>query len=446
MVDKVKIVKRIVGERYFDDDISVDRSKCVGIKHRDAKCRKCIEVCPTGALAIEKREILIDATSCINCGACVTACPTQALFSNWLPWKDLLSAASKSLDATHGHPVIACAKALGELEGMDDYDHDKVVELQCLERVDEGLLMALIASGARDIRFVCDDCVECDDGCMGAVWTVVVDDVRRMTRAVGCDFPLTVLHQMPDDVMHIEHTTLANKTLSRRDLFSSLKDEAKNAANVAFEETLADSRYGTVASFFGIYANGETALESASRGKICEWALGSLALTYMSGDGSAESAIENLGDATVNSRIFANIYIDGGKCQNCFRCVAYCKSSAIRKYMEEHRVAGFLTTPGKCTQCGICADLCRPKAIRIDDEVRVSDLLQERNYAATYKEWDEQRAERKRARQQAMEADEGAAERRARKRREAARKKAAEESAAGADAAVGAQSEPGVSE
>lgn len=421
MVDKVKIVKRIVGEKYFTDDIAVERAKCCGVKHRNATCRRCVEICPKGALSIEKRDLLIDAESCNHCGACITVCPTQALFSNWLPWKDLLASAQKSVEASHGHPVIACTRMLEELQGEDDYDRDKVVELQCLERVDESLLFAMIASGARDIRLACDDCVSCDDGCMGAVWTIVVDDVRAMARTVGCDFPITVVHEIPEDVEQIEHASLSNKKLSRRDLFSGFKDQAVAAANVAFEETLADSTYGTVAAMFGIYAGGETPLDKASRGKVCEWALGSLALAYDSEDGSAESAVENLDGVSMGSRLFSNIYIDGQKCTNCFLCVAYCKTFAIRRYSDKHRTLGFLTTPGLCVQCGLCVDLCKRHAISIDGQVRVTDLLQETTRAITYAKWEEQNASgaraSKRARE-AREAEEGAAERRARKRRE----------------------------
>jgi pyruvate formate lyase activating enzyme len=43
------------------------------------QCRKCMEVCPTGAIDVSsKDEIITDRRNCDNCGKCVEVCPTGA--------------------------------------------------------------------------------------------------------------------------------------------------------------------------------------------------------------------------------------------------------------------------------------------------------------------------------------------------------------------------------
>lgn len=46
-------------------------------------CKKCSEVCPTGAIEFSSGKALIDHSICIGCGECISVCPVRAISPNW---------------------------------------------------------------------------------------------------------------------------------------------------------------------------------------------------------------------------------------------------------------------------------------------------------------------------------------------------------------------------
>ncbi|MCP4762041.1 MAG: 4Fe-4S dicluster domain-containing protein [archaeon] len=62
---------------YLEGDIEFKSENCVG------GCDTCVDICPTGAISIEKadtpwdkgRKLVVDKDKCILCGTCTNACP-----------------------------------------------------------------------------------------------------------------------------------------------------------------------------------------------------------------------------------------------------------------------------------------------------------------------------------------------------------------------------------
>ena len=52
----------------------VDEKRCSG-------CGTCVDVCPTGAIALRQGMAIIDQERCSQCEACFHACPEQAILS-----------------------------------------------------------------------------------------------------------------------------------------------------------------------------------------------------------------------------------------------------------------------------------------------------------------------------------------------------------------------------
>ncbi|HET7680125.1 MAG TPA: 4Fe-4S dicluster domain-containing protein [Xanthobacteraceae bacterium] len=68
--------------QFTEDLCAHSRSKIVG-------CRRCLDLCPTGAIAPAGDHVAIDAQICAGCGQCAAACPTGAA-SYALPPADIL--------------------------------------------------------------------------------------------------------------------------------------------------------------------------------------------------------------------------------------------------------------------------------------------------------------------------------------------------------------------
>lgn len=77
-------------------------SKCEG------KCRKCQEVCPTGAIDLKEGRLTLDLGKCIFCGACETVCPNNAVHFT----QDLQMAVRKRNELILNGVVSLKAKAL----------------------------------------------------------------------------------------------------------------------------------------------------------------------------------------------------------------------------------------------------------------------------------------------------------------------------------------------
>lgn len=148
--------------RYIDfteDLCAHSRSKIVG-------CRRCLDLCPTGAIAPNGDHVIIDPQICAGCGQCAAACPTGAA-AYALPPADALLRQLRTLlsvyreaggkravllfhDADHGGELIDALARHGD--GLPA----NVLPVQVNEVTQVGLeaVAAAFAYGASAVRFL----------------------------------------------------------------------------------------------------------------------------------------------------------------------------------------------------------------------------------------------------------------------------------------------------
>ncbi len=139
---------------------------CAHSRSRIVGCRRCLDLCPTGAIAPSGDHVAIDANVCAGCGQCAAACPTGAA-SYALPPADALMRKLRTLlsayrdagganpvvllhDDAHGTPLIDALARHGEGLPSD------VLPLAVNEVTQTGLetVAAAMAYGASALRFL----------------------------------------------------------------------------------------------------------------------------------------------------------------------------------------------------------------------------------------------------------------------------------------------------
>ncbi|MPZ55545.1 MAG: 4Fe-4S dicluster domain-containing protein [Rhizobiales bacterium] len=144
---------------YTADICAHSRSKIVG-------CHRCLDLCPTGAIAPDGDHVAIDAKICAGCGQCAAACPTGAA-AYVLPSADALMRKLRTLlavyreaggatpilllhDGAHGAPLIDALARHGD--GLPA----NVLPIAVNEVTQVGLeaIAAAFAYGAAAVRFL----------------------------------------------------------------------------------------------------------------------------------------------------------------------------------------------------------------------------------------------------------------------------------------------------
>lgn len=64
--EKTEPFKRFRGRLVYD------QKKCI-------RCKRCVAVCPSVAIRMAGKGLVIDLTACMQCGLCVDSCPKKAL-------------------------------------------------------------------------------------------------------------------------------------------------------------------------------------------------------------------------------------------------------------------------------------------------------------------------------------------------------------------------------
>ena len=61
--------------------------RCLWQRHHAANCYFCEEACPTHAITIDQRKVVLDETRCNGCGVCLSVCPVECFeTSDWSEW------------------------------------------------------------------------------------------------------------------------------------------------------------------------------------------------------------------------------------------------------------------------------------------------------------------------------------------------------------------------
>lgn len=337
--------------------IHVIDDRCVVVRNRNAKCRKCQQACPVDAFTISGNTLTLDHGTCVSCGACSVVCPTEAL----LPLRPLDAELANSIvEATlnnGGVAVFACARIASKRIAIQD----NFAEVPCLARMEESILCGLAAQGIKDILLVdgvCSTCKyhDCEQGIDNTV-----SSANALIEAMGGISKVARMSNFPDS-MHSENAA-ETYGVSRRGFFSRTKGEAKTVAgktaSTILDATLQE-KVATLRERLGVTETGTLPrFEAARRTNILD-------------------SMDRIGTPTVEeieTRLWGNVQIDTEVCNACHMCTVFCPTGALEKVELEKGSTGVEFTASTCVQCRTCEDICLKKCLKVDTVIPLESLF-----------------------------------------------------------------------
>lgn len=366
--------------------------RCVAVRNRHSSCTKCIDACLADAIEIKNNKLRFDHDACVGCGACTAVCPTEALIP-MRPMDDdlerMLAAARAAIaraqgaggegEAPAGGPdapapgadvpaVVACARIAARKEG----DPRRYAEVACLARVEEGVLMAQAAQGARDIVLVDGTCKTCKYRATSPGVDATVESANSLIAAQGGAARVRRASEFPACVLLEDSRGLLGA--SRRSFFTGATswtvDAAGKTANWMIRKNLGVG--GKAPSLRDM-------LRASDDGTLPQFEQRRRMRVLDAMDAIGASVVSE-----VKTRLFGTVSIDESVCNACGMCTVFCPTAALVK-SDVKPGPNEDGTPGEgsylefsaadCVQCNLCADACLKKCIEVSDVVPTAELF-----------------------------------------------------------------------
>lgn len=308
---------------------------CAHARRKQVACARCIDVCPTGAVASDGDSVRVDAGVCAGCGACAAACPTGALRYD-VPAGDGLYRRLRTLLGVY-------AAAGGKNPTLLAYE----------QGAGDEVLSALARYG---------------DGLPADALPFAVNAVAGL----GLDFLLTAYAYGAARV-----AALASP--SRAAELGPLREAAATADTV-----LAALGWGART---GIVVCADPDQLAAALACSSGRAAAPAAADYLAlGDKRATLALaaahlRRVAPAPADEislpagAPFGNVVVDADKCTLCQSCIAVCPTGALSAAPDRPSL-GF--TESACVQCGLCRVACPEKAVSLAPRLNFAASARER--------------------------------------------------------------------
>ncbi|QLP98002.1 MAG: 4Fe-4S binding protein [Rhodoblastus sp.] len=320
----------------FDKQQAIDfrADLCAHARNRKVGCRRCLDLCPTGAIQPAGDHVAIDPMICAGCGQCASACPTGAAGYD-LPPADVLMRRLRR--AILGYSAAGGADALVLL-------HDK--------RHGAELIDALARFGP------------------GLPAYALPFEVEETTQ-IG---PETILSALAWGATGVALLTRARPRHDTRGLAQTAALCDAIAAGLGFGagivRVLGFDDPDALRAALDEFPPGDASKAPARfepRGRKRD--LLNVVLTEIQAAAPAPQACVALAEGAP----IGGIALDLSACTLCLSCVAACPTGALADHAERPELTFDETL---CVQCGLCAATCPEKAValtpRLDFEARAA--------------------------------------------------------------------------
>jgi ferredoxin len=305
--------------------IAFSEDLCAHSRSRIVGCRRCLDLCPTGAIEPAGDHVAIDANICAGCGQCAAVCPTGAA-AYALPPADALMRKLRTLLAVYreaggSHPILL----------LHDDEHGGAL-IDALARHGDGLPANVLPLAVNEVTQVGIETI-------AAAFAYGASAIRILLRA-----------KPRHDIAGLTKTVaLAEPILTALGFGSAVTIETDDpdALGAALATIEAHTSSPRPASFLPV----------GPKRQVMQLALREL-------HDAAPTPIDVV--ALPEGAPFGAVEIDVAGCTLCLACVAACPTGALGDDPERPLLR---FTEDACVQCGLCKATCPEKVITLKPQL-----------------------------------------------------------------------------
>jgi ferredoxin len=305
--------------------VAFNAAFCAHSRSRIVGCRRCLDLCPTGAIGPAGDHVAVNAQICAGCGQCAAVCPTGAA-GYALPPADALMRKVRTLLTAYGAAGGSDAIVL-----LHDDEHGSAL-IDALARYGDGF-------PANVLPLVVNEVTQVGIETIAAAFAYGASAVRLLVRA-----------KPRHDIAGLNRTVALAEPILRALGFGSAAiieaddPDALGAALAAIEPPRASARS---ASFVPV----------GGKREVMRHALREL-------HAAAPSPVDIV--ALPAGAPFGAIELDADGCTLCLACVSACPTGALGDDPERPLLR---FTEDACVQCGLCKATCPEKVITLRPQI-----------------------------------------------------------------------------
>jgi len=339
--------------------IHVYPQQCSRLRHRRSTCTQCADHCPVQAI-VWGESVEVDPDKCTGCGICAGVCPIGALEAQTPTNMELLTRIQLAKEGAS--VTFVCPRYLEARGG----DTDRCIQVNCLGRLDESILVGAVSLGVQAIWLMDGACQECPYAVGRAVAAQVVQRANTLLQAFGVPQWIFIGPQLPVGPNTAAQPPGAAEGLSRRAFFSLLARETAKTAAVTVESILGSQ--GAQAKEGQVSKKGELPVRLPTKRRLLLAALkrfGRPVAPRFEADGGPFGPAQG------------GLWAQFGfkeTCTGCQMCAFFCPTGALSK-IEEGDKAGVAFRISHCTNCRLCQEICYREAVVLSSAVDLSKVF-----------------------------------------------------------------------
>lgn len=323
-------VERLIGEAgglvgTFDKPryVTFDAHLCAHSRSKITGCTRCLDLCPTGAIARDGDHVAIDPAVCAGCGQCAAVCPTGAA-SYALPPVDALMRRLRALITTYSAAGGAHAVLL-----LHDTEHGEPLIDACA-RFGAGLPASVLPLAVNEITQIGPELLAAALA-YGAAGVVILGRAKAKHELIGLERTIAMASAIVEGLGY------------GGELVRLVESDDPDALLAALASPATPSRSRRAATFLPM---------GDKRGL--------LEITLRELHAVAPVPVDTV--ALPTGAPFGKVALDADACTLCLSCVSACPTGALADNPDMPMLS---FAENLCVQCGLCEQTCPEDAIAL---------------------------------------------------------------------------------